>query len=209
MGAEYPGNCHCINPIPKPSSIPVRRNSSIPKPNLNQTFSMQQDANYHTVATATHDAQERAARIIQRAYRESRVQSPSPICLDLPVDHANKGLDVITDHNQGNVVQSCIIIRPGTSKKIGTKEDAHTCSVEELCVSNRRELFRMRMFAVNLSSGHFEGCSSGRIAQLCGSSMEASPIGANYMREEAAARTIQRFFRKAKAKRAASQTGNV
>lgn len=165
---------------------------------------MQQDTNPGSVATATHDAQDKAARIIQRAFRKSRAQTSSPICLEVAVDHAIKGENHPLSCEGDDDTHPCVVILPGDSKKSGAERDAHICSVEELCVPHCGKL--SDLFAVTVSSGHFEGMSAEEIAKLCGTTMKPPHIAASYMREEAAARTIQRYFRKWQAKRAASQS---
>jgi hypothetical protein len=164
---------------------------------------MQQDTTPDTVATATHDVQDKAARIIQKAFRKSRAQPSSPICLEVPVDHALKGENDPLCY-EGDDTHPCVVILPGDSKKSGAEGEAHICSVEELCVPHRGKL--SNVFATTASSGHFEAISAEKIAKLCGTTMKPPHVAASYMREEAAARTIQRYFRKWQAKRAASQS---
>ncbi|KAJ9112826.1 hypothetical protein QFC20_002154 [Naganishia adeliensis] len=168
---------------------------------------MQKDTNPEAVATSTHEVQDKAARIIQRAYRRSRARSPSPVYLELPVDHAIKGSDFGPgDVEADDLHPGVLLVAPGDAKKSEAAEvDAHTCTVEELCAPHHGEL--SNMFAVTVSSGHFKGIPAERIAKLCGTSMKPPHLAANYMREEAAARTLQPFFRRAK--RAESQMSNV
>jgi hypothetical protein len=166
---------------------------------------MQKDTEAETAATHAHNVQDKAARVIQRAYRRSAAGSPGPVYLELPVDHAIKGLNTPPRNDEGDDPNPpALLLTSRDSKKNEAAEiNAHTCTVQELCAPHHGHL--SDMFAITVSSGHFRGISAERIAKLCGTSMKPPHIAADYMKEEAAARTLQRFFRRWQARLAEAQ----
>jgi hypothetical protein len=190
-----------VHPSPPRRQQPIMKQDVLQSPASPENVSELDDAQ-----TAEGPARQKAASVLQRAYRRHRERqlalsgkrSKSPtascakiaqtgddadplICIDMSVDNLEKTAAAILDGDE----HEGVVVLLGPLDASGTKEQSPVGMAKG----------SPDAFAVTVSSGHFAKNSVQKIAELCGTRLNPE-AAAEHKREDMTARAIQRAFKK-------------